>query len=101
MPFGFQIVVQTQAQEDAIIDGFVKAQGPIPMSAAIPAVLDEQGNVVTPAVPSAPLFTPKQFASKKLKEYAVQVAKNGKASFASNAAFDAALVQAESDLADA
>ena len=98
MAFGFVIQVQTQEQEDKIIDGIVKAQGPIPMSAGTPAVLDGQGNVVTPAVPPAPLFTPKQFAVKKLKEYAIQVAKTGHQTFAANAAFDAARAQVEAEL---
>jgi hypothetical protein len=84
MPFGFVLQVQTQEQEDKIIDGIVKAQGPIP--------LNEQGQ---------PSMTPKQFATKKLKDYAIQAAKTGHQTFAANAAFDAARALADADLGGA
>ena len=62
------IIAQNVPQDklDRIIAAYVALHGPIPMSAPIPAVLDASGNVITPAVPAAPLYTPAQFTRRAI-----------------------------------
>ena len=84
MPFGIFIAVKDQAQEDKLVDGIVKDQGPVP--------LDAQGQ---------PTMTDKQFATQQVKALVIQTAQAGHVKFAQNAAFDAAQATNKVDFAGA
>lgn len=82
-----------QAQIDAIVAAFVERQGPIPPGT--PAVLDGQGQVVTPAVPQE---TPAQFARRKIREYIRSVVKLSQAEAAAQSARTTAAAQADTEM---
>lgn len=86
-----------QALLDRIVDAFVERQGPIPMTAGTPAVLDGQGQVVTPAVPPAPMYTPAEFARRKIMDHVKSVVRLSEREVASKVQAEAAAAKADDD----
>jgi hypothetical protein len=89
MPFGLAIQVSTQQQEDRLIEGWTKG-APIPMIPEQLAVVDAQGNVITPFVPAAPMYASrKDFAQAIIRRESKDRYIAHKTQVESNAAYDA------------
>lgn len=86
-----------QDKLDRMVAAFVERQGPIPMTAGTPAVLDGQGAVVTPAVPPAPTMTPNQFFKRKVLDFIKSVVAVSEREVAAKTVAETAYTQAQSD----
>lgn len=80
-----------------IVAAVVDLQGPIPMTPAVPPVLDAQGNVTTPGQPAKPAMTPVEFAKRKIKDYVIQLVRESERRVAERAVADAAVAKATQD----
>lgn len=89
MPFGLAVQCQTQEMKDRFVDGLIQGK-PIPMSPEKLAVVDGNGDVVSPFIPSAPMFpSRKAFAQAiMLQEFKEKYVAH-KTQMDSNAAYDA------------
>jgi len=95
------IIAQNLDQElfDRIVAAFVERHGPIPMRPGIPAVFDNSGQVLTPAVLPTPTMTPVQFMRDRLMNYVKNVVRESEREVAVKQVAGAAEQKARNDFA--